>query len=79
MVNNKVVINQIDKIGRLAARCNIKKTNHQEVLIKVDKLLRDFEDEPIIDDITWYQSILGELLFIARLTRLDIQFPVNQL
>lgn len=60
-------------------RVKIKHPKDQEIPIKTDKLLRDFKYEKVIDNVNEYQSLLGELLFIARICRPDIQIAVNRL
>lgn len=67
--NDKIKLNQIDKINKLANKYNIK-NNNQQTPIRTDKLLIDYLDKPIIDNVIEYQSIVGELLYISRMTRL---------
>lgn len=74
----RLKINQIDKIENLAAKYDIK-NNNQETAIRTDKLLDEYKEEKIISNVIEYQSIVGELLYIARMTRPDVQLAVNQL
>lgn len=71
---DKIIMNQIDKIEKLAKRCNITKTNSQEVPIRTDKLLTDY-DEEIIENVTNFQSYLGELLYI-KIKKFSELFPL---
>ena len=76
---NYIVTHQQDKIEKLAKKLGIESNNSQEVPIRTDKLLEDYEEEKTIDDLILYMSIIGELLYISRMTRPDIQVAVNQL
>jgi hypothetical protein len=59
--------------------CKISKPRNQFVPIKSTNLLNICEDEEVIEDVTYYQSIIGQLLYISRLSRPDITIAVNQL
>ena len=75
---NSIVAHQQDKIEKLAKKVGIE-NNVQQVLIRTDKMLEDYEDEETDDDLILYMSIICEPLYISRMARPDIQIVVNQL
>lgn len=79
ITNNQVIISAKDKILQLAAAYDIVKYKKQHTPMRTAEILYSDDNSPFYEDITTYQSIVGSLLFIARLFRPDILYAVNQL
>ena len=78
--NDQIRIFQKEKIIELATQFNIKNKNNQRLPMMTNNLIDDFDDnDDLFEDINLFQSLIGKVLYIARMTRPDIQFAVNQL
>lgn len=64
---------------RLAENLEIVKYKRQNTPMRTSEILYSDEDLPFLENIDSYQSVVGSLLFIARLARPDILYAVNQL
>ena len=76
---NVISLHQKERIKKVADKYKINKVTRQSVPIILKNLKDNFDEENIFEDKEQYQSIIGVLLFTARMSRPDIQFYVNQL
>ncbi|KAK4336735.1 hypothetical protein RND71_044135 [Anisodus tanguticus] len=77
--SNSIYFSMKDKIIKLANSVGINKENSQMIPIRRSKLLEKDLDQPLFLDINLYQSIIGQISYIARIVRPDVIFAINQL
>ena len=76
---NYIIISAVQKIIELAKKVGIVKYRRQNTPIKPKELFYPDENGVFFKDVGLYMSVIGSLLFIARLARPDIIFSVIQL
>lgn len=76
--DNSIIMSAKDKISRLADTFGVDKYKKQNTPMRISEILYS-DNSPIFADVTKYQSLIGGLLFIARLYRPDFLYTVNQL
>ena len=76
---DSIILNQKEYIEKVLKRFNSYELNPNSILMNPKFNRESSKETAKIEDIKWYQSVIGSLLYASLFTRPDITFTVNTL